>query len=160
MDLSAFLINILNKIEPITNDSQSVLRISIANHFSEQENLMENHKKASEFNFDLEKKILEVPLDLPQIEYNQKVNTLKNQFKDVPKVGLYTKFIAFFSKPMAKLGLYILFILLSTWLTKRFLSKSLGDEDDYDNDLHEERKPSKKERKILKKFKNYEQDSR
>lgn len=158
MDLASFIVNTLNKIEPTSETSLSVLKVGISNHFNEQEKIMEDYNEKKKLNFDIEKEIEKVDLGLPEQEYNQQVQRLRNTKVDLPKVGLFTKVIAFCSKPMARLVLYVLFIAVSSYITKRLLNK--GDDSEEDSDDEEDFRPSKKERKILKKYKNYDKDIR
>lgn len=151
MDLASFAINILNKLEPITDSSQSLLRVSLSEEFKKQNEAMNTFKEVEQMNFQIDQEIEKLPLDLPAEQYEERKNALENRKRPFPKVNVLTKSVSFMSKPMAQLGLYILFIVVSAWLTKRSLTKSdEPDEDFEDND--EKRKPSKKERKILKKY--------
>lgn len=158
MDLASFIVNTLNKIEPSSETSLSVLKVGISDHFNKQEKIMADHEEKKNFNLDIEKQIEKVDLNLPDLEYNENVQKLRNLKVEVPKVSIFTKLICFFNKPMARLALYVLFIAVSSYITKKLLAKKEVDDDD--DEEEEERRPSKKERKILKKYKNYDKDFR
>ncbi|ASQ41216.1 hypothetical protein [Flavobacterium phage FLiP] len=155
MDLASFLLNCLNKVEPMAEASQSVLRVQLQDYFNKQQTIMENYEKAKEINFQLDQEIEKVPTTGTQEEYQKAVYSLEGKKVDLPKVNLLTRGIGFMSKPMARLALYVLFIIISGWLIKRNLAKTADSEEEEDQDDKRSR-PSKKERKILKKWQDYE----
>jgi len=154
MDLASFLVNVLNKIEPIAEDSKSMLRVSLDDHFNKSTIMIQEVEKAENHNFQIDDEISQIPVNLPQDAYEEKVNLLQKRKLPIPKVSLLTKGVAFFAKPMPRLLLYVGFIILSGYLAKRALKKS-EPSDENNDDENQSRKLSKKDKKrILKQYAN------
>ncbi|AXH78164.1 MAG: hypothetical protein [Bacteriophage sp.] len=154
MDIASFVINLFNKVEPISEDSKSLLRVELSNQFSKSISVMEKYNKAEKHNFELDNQIENLPLDLPPAELEHKRNVLEQEKIIVKKPSLYDRGIAFLSTPVAKLVLYGLFILISGYIAKRMLKKdSVEEEAEQLEPSFHKRKLSKKEKKrILKQY--------